>query len=160
MKEEESNNSVPQIKQEQEPEPPEPEEGAGSKHPRKSLLSRWFRVRSAMLSFLIRPSKQNVRVPVPTYSRNSPQIYLFNNRVGVGHLVLYLHIYRYRYLPYTIYNVKMALKGLLREIFELLFSVLWIRIRSDLKLFAGSGSVIINFGSGSGELQFLMTIIA
>ena len=41
-------------------------------------------------------------------------------------------------------------------------SVLWIRIRSDPKLFAGSGSgsVIIKFGSGSDELQFLMTKIA
>ena len=42
--------------------------------------------------------------------------------------------------------------------------VLWIRIRSDPKLFAGSetgsGSVIINFGSRSYELQFLVTKIA
>ena len=39
-------------------------------------------------------------------------------------------------------------------------SVLWIRIRLDPKLFAGSGSVIINFGSGSDELQFFVTKIA
>ena len=41
-------------------------------------------------------------------------------------------------------------------------AVLWIRIRLDLKLFAGygAGSVIINFGSGSYELQFLVTKIA
>ena len=39
-------------------------------------------------------------------------------------------------------------------------AVLWIRIRSDPKLFAGSGSVMINFGSGSDELQFLVTKIA
>ena len=33
-----------------------------------------------------------------------------------------------------------------------LLAVLWIRIRPDPKLFAGSG--IINFGSGSSNLQF------
>ena len=33
-------------------------------------------------------------------------------------------------------------------------TVLWIRIRSEPKLFAGSGSGIFNFGSGSNELQF------
>jgi len=31
---------------------------------------------------------------------------------------------------------------------------------SDPKLFAGSESIIINFGSGSNDLQFLMTKIA
>jgi len=39
-------------------------------------------------------------------------------------------------------------------------AVLWIRIRLHPKLFAGSGSVIITFGSGSYELQFLVTKIA
>ena len=38
-----------------------------------------------------------------------------------------------------------------------IFSMLWIRIRSDPKLFAESGSVIINFGSGSDNLQFFVT---
>ena len=39
-------------------------------------------------------------------------------------------------------------------------TVLWIRIQSDLKLFAGSESVIIHFGSGSDKLQFLVNKIA
>ena len=41
-------------------------------------------------------------------------------------------------------------------------TVLWIRIRSDPKLFAGSGygSGIIDFGSGSDKLQFSLTKIA
>ena len=39
-------------------------------------------------------------------------------------------------------------------------AVFWIRIRSDPKSIAGSGSVIINFGSGSYELQCLVTKIA
>ena len=40
-------------------------------------------------------------------------------------------------------------------------AVLWIWIRSDLELFAGgSGSVIINFGSGFDNLQFFVTKIA
>ena len=39
--------------------------------------------------------------------------------------------------------------------------VLWIRIRSDQKLFAGSRYVgDYYFGSGSDELQFLVTKIA
>ena len=42
----------------------------------------------------------------------------------------------------------------------LYIAVLRIRIRSDPKIFAGSGSVIINFGSGIYELQILVTKIA
>ena len=38
--------------------------------------------------------------------------------------------------------------------------VLWIRIRSDPKLFTGSGSGIINFGFESDKLQFTLAKIA
>ena len=39
-------------------------------------------------------------------------------------------------------------------------AVLWIRIRLDPKLFAGSGSGIIIFGSGFDKLQFSLAKIA
>jgi len=37
---------------------------------------------------------------------------------------------------------------------------LWIQIRSDPILFAGSGTGVTNIGSGSDKLQFLMTTMA
>ena len=43
------------------------------------------------------------------------------------------------------------------DLFAVLWIRIWIRIRSDPKLFAGSGSGIINFGSGSDKLQFSVT---
>ena len=50
--------------------------------------------------------------------------------------------------------------NMIENVYAVPVAVLWIRIRLDPKLFSGSGFVIINFGSGSYELQFLVTKIA
>ena len=74
----------------------------------------------------------------------------------ITYLVRYLHkIRRWPLFGLWLTSFEMILwENLLIFVitFEWCTTVLWIRIRSDPNLFAGSGSVIINFGSGSDEL--------
>jgi len=97
---------------------------------------------------------------LPTNLHPTVGKFQLSEQKGYGTVVARIWIY---FKMVLIDNTNFTLSLSLSFIYESsIVPVLWIRIRSDPKLFAGSGagSVIINFGSGSYELQFLVTKIA